>query len=151
MSFKRRQFLLVLSSLSGFSLAFLSKILRNQNAARADLNSAIASSVTLKPAASETLILRFVSIADTGTGTESQYAVAKAMARYHSQNEFNLAILAGDNIYNDGEIEKINAVFERPYQPLLKQGVKFHACLGNHDIRTDNGAPQVSYPGSTLR
>jgi hypothetical protein len=25
-----------------------------------------------------------------------------------------LAILAGDNIYNNGEIEKINAVFERP-------------------------------------
>ena len=149
MSFKRRQFLLFLSTLSGFSLAFLSKIFRNQSAASADINSAIAS-ITLKPAASETPLLRFVSLADTGTGAKSQYAVAKAMARYQRQNEFNLAILAGDNIYNNGEIEKINAVFERPYQPLLKQGVKFHACLGNHDIRTDNGDPQVSYPGFNM-
>ena len=151
MSFKRRQFLLFLSTLSGFSLAFLSKIFRNQSAASADINSALASSITLEPAASETPLLRFVSLADTGTGTKSQYAVAKAMTRYQSQNEFNLAILAGDNIYNDGEIEKINAVFERPYQPLLKQGVKFHACLGNHDIRTDNGDPQVSYPGFNMQ
>jgi predicted MPP superfamily phosphohydrolase len=151
MSFKRRQFLLFLSTLSGFSLAFLSKIFRNQSAASADINSAIASSITLEPAASETPLLRFVSLADTGTGTKSQYAVAKAMTRYQSQNEFNLAILAGDNIYNNGEIEKINAVFERPYQPLLKQGVKFHACLGNHDIRTDNGDPQVSYPGFNMQ
>lgn len=150
MSFKRRQFLLFLSTLGGFSLAFLSKIFRSQSAASADINSAIASSITLEPAASETPLLRFVSLADTGTGTKSQYAVAKAMARYHSQNKFNLAILAGDNIYNNGEIEKINAVFERPYQPLLKQNVKFHACLGNHDIRTDNGDPQVSYPGFNM-
>lgn len=151
MSFKRRQFLLFLSTLSGFSLAFLSKIFRNQSAASADINSAIASTITLKPAASETPLLRFVSLADTGTGAKSQYAVAKAMTRYQSQNEFNLAILAGDNIYNNGEIEKINAVFERPYQPLLKQGVKFHACLGNHDIRTDNGDPQVSYQGFNMQ
>lgn len=149
MKFKRRQFLLFLSSLSGFSLAFLSKIIQNQSARNADINPAIAS-IPLKPAGSETPLLRFVSIADTGTGTKSQYAVAKAMARYHSQNKFDLAILAGDNIYNNGEIEKINAVFERPYQPLLKQGVKFHACLGNHDIRTDNGDPQVSYPGFNM-
>jgi len=34
---------------------------------------------------------------------------------------------------------------------LLKQGVKFYACLGNHDIRTDNGDPQVSYPGFNMQ
>ncbi|MCZ0902280.1 metallophosphoesterase, partial [Microcoleus sp. HI-ES] len=88
-------------------------------------------------------ILRFISVADTGTGAEGQYAVAEAMAQYHRENPFNVAVLAGDNIYNNGEIEKINAVFERPYQPLLQQGVKFYACLGNHDIRTANGDPQV--------
>ncbi|TAE02232.1 MAG: metallophosphoesterase [Oscillatoriales cyanobacterium] len=95
-------------------------------------------------------ILRFISIADTGTGAEGQYAVAEAMAQYHGQNSFNLAILAGDNIYNNGEFEKINAVFERPYQPLLQQGVKFYACLGNHDIRTANGDLQVKYPGFNM-
>jgi hypothetical protein len=141
MSIKRRQFL-VLGSLSGFGLAFLGNILRAQ----------ILQAEAINPTASaETPLLRFVSIADTGTGTKSQYAVAEAMGRYHQRNSFDLAILAGDNIYTNGEIEKIAEVFERPYQPLLQQGVKFHACLGNHDIRTDNGDPQVRYPGFNMQ
>jgi acid phosphatase len=152
MPFKRRHFLF-LSSLS-VGLAFLGKILWKQSANSGDVKPAIASNLA-EPATSlgaiKTPILRFVSVADTGTGTRDQYAVAKAMTHYHSQNDFDLAILAGDNIYNDGEIEKIGAVFERPYQPLLKQDVKFHACLGNHDIRTANGDPQVSYAGFNMQ
>lgn len=96
-------------------------------------------------------ILRFISVADTGTGAKGQYAVAEAMTQYHGENPFNIAVLAGDNIYNNGEIEKINAVFEKPYQPLLQQGVKFYACLGNHDIRTANGDPQVKYAGFNMQ
>jgi 3',5'-cyclic AMP phosphodiesterase CpdA len=33
-----------------------------------------------------------------------------------------------------------------PYRALLGQGVPFHAVLGNHDLRTANGNPQVAYP-----
>ncbi|MBD2138259.1 metallophosphoesterase [Anabaena sp. FACHB-1237] len=96
------------------------------------------------------LLLRFVSVADTGTGTKGQYDVAKAMDVYHQKNPYNLVVLAGDNIYNNGEMSKIVEVFERPYQPLLKKGVKFYACLGNHDIRTENGDPQVKYPSFNM-
>lgn len=149
MNFKRRQFLF-LATLGGFGLAFLSKILGRQSTQNNSVN-AIASNITQKPATSTTPILRFISVADTGTGDRGQYAVASAMARYHRPHPFDLAILAGDNIYNNGEIEKINAVFERPYQPLLQQGVKFHACLGNHDIRTANGDPQVSYANFNMK
>lgn len=95
-------------------------------------------------------LLRFVSLADTGTGAAGQYAVAQAMTAYHQQNPYDWVILAGDNIYNNGEIEKIEAVFEKPYQALLENGVKFYACLGNHDIRTANGDPQVQYPGFNM-
>jgi acid phosphatase len=83
--------------------------------------------------------------ADSGTGDEGQYAVAKAMATMHSQNKFDFALLGGDNIYNNGEIEKIRAVFEKPYQPLLSTGVKFYAVLGNHDIRTHQGKDEIKY------
>ena len=96
-------------------------------------------------------LLRFVSVADTGTGEAEQYAVAEAMTRYHEQHPFNVVILAGDNIYPDGEMERIEAVFEKPYQSLLERGVKFQACLGNHDIRTENGDLQVSYPGFNMK
>ncbi|MUL36463.1 metallophosphoesterase [Gloeocapsopsis dulcis] len=145
MPLKRRQFVF-LSGISGFGLAFLSKIQNHSSDRNPNLNLVSqAQSLTSEPT------LRFVSLADTGTGAKGQYAVAQAMTQYHKQNAFDLAILAGDNIYNDGEIEKIGAVFERPYEPLLQQGVKFRACLGNHDIRTANGDPQVKYPGFNMQ
>ncbi len=146
MPFKRRHFL-ALSSLSALGLTFLFDKFKKSNASNS-VNVEEAKSINY-PSTSK-LSLRFVSVADTGTGDKGQYAVAKAMQRYHQQKPYKLVVLAGDNIYNDGEIEKVNAVFERPYQELLKQGVKFQACLGNHDIRTDNGEPQVSYPGFNM-
>ena len=147
MRFKRRQFI-ALSSFSALCLAFLtSKLNKQSNSSSENVEEA----KSVKYTSTSEIPLRFVSVADTGTGDKGQYAVAKAMQRYHQQKPYKLVVLAGDNIYNDGEIEKINAVFERPYQELLKQGVKFQACLGNHDIRTDNGEPQVRYPGFNMQ
>ncbi len=88
---------------------------------------------------------QFVSIADTGTGEAGQYAVADAMNKYYKVNPFGMVLLAGDNIYNFGEIQKIRQVFEQPYAELLDQGVKFHAALGNHDVATNNGLDEVDY------
>lgn len=144
MKLKRRQFLF-LGSLTAISSGFLGCKLANDNAENPLLQTAIAKNSTQKD-----FLLRFVSVADTGTGARGQYSVAKAMNLYHQKNPYNFVVLAGDNIYNNGEIEKIGAVFERPYQPLLKKNVKFYACLGNHDIRTDNGVPQVNYPGFNM-
>lgn len=90
-------------------------------------------------------LLRFVALGDAGTGSDHQYAVAEAMTRYQQQHPYNLAVLVGDNIYDNGEIEKIGSVFERPYAKLLQQGVQFRAALGNHDVRTANGELQVRY------
>lgn len=153
MSVKRRQ-VLAWGGLSGLGLALTGKTLWANNS-KSVAQEGVTSPATIE--VGETLaanpsqpLLRFVSLADTGTGAQGQYAVAEAMTHYHQQNPFDLAILGGDNIYNDGEIEKISAVFERPYEPLLRQGVKFQACLGNHDIRTENGDPQVRYPGFNM-
>ncbi|WP_445628928.1 metallophosphoesterase family protein [Nostoc sp. DSM 114167] len=148
MKLKRRQFLF-LSSFSAIGTGFLAWMFAHQNHPSADISDST-TAIAANPAKKD-LLLRFVSVADTGTGAKGQYAVARAMNAYHQKNPYDLVILAGDNIYNNGEIEKINAVFERPYQPLLKQGVKFQACLGNHDIRTDNGDPQVKYAGFNMK
>jgi 3',5'-cyclic AMP phosphodiesterase CpdA len=154
MSIKRRYFL-ILGSLSSLGLAGIWKMFQLQTSWGTDANAAVLPTVegerAIAPLPTTPPILRFMAIADTGTGAEGQYAVAEAMTKYHKQNPFNLAILAGDNIYNNGEIDKINAVFERPYQSLLQQGVKFYACLGNHDIRTANGDPQVKYAGFNMQ
>lgn len=97
-----------------------------------------------KPASQE-LMLRFVAVADSGAGDQNQFDSANAMANYHKKHPYSLVTLAGDNIYNSGEMERIGIAFEQPYAPLLKQNVRFQACLGNHDIRTANGDPQVQY------
>ncbi|KAB8317461.1 metallophosphoesterase [Tolypothrix campylonemoides VB511288] len=147
MKLKRRQFLFF-SSLSAIGLGFIGCVTR-----QAGKNGGMAASKAAIPAtpAKNELLWRFVSVADTGTGDQGQYAVAKAMTDYHSKNAYDLVVLAGDNIYNNGEMEKIAAVFERPYAPLLKQGVKFQAVLGNHDIRTANGELQLKYVGFNMK
>jgi 3',5'-cyclic AMP phosphodiesterase CpdA len=154
MSIKRRHFL-VLGSLSSLGFAGVWKMFQLRTSWGTDAHAAAPSNVeaqrAIVPLPTTSPILRFISVADTGTGAQGQYAVAEAMAQYHRENPFNVAVLAGDNIYNNGEIEKINAVFEKPYQPLLQQGVKFYACLGNHDIRTANGDPQVKYAGFNMQ
>jgi hypothetical protein len=146
---KRRDFL-ILTGLSSLGLAGLGYFLKG----RADTAAQPTPSQPASPIAAaspDQPILRFVAVADTGAGDSNQYASAAAMSRYQQQHPYSLVILAGDNIYTDGELSKINAVFEDPYAALLKQGVKFRACLGNHDIRTQNGNPQVHYPGFNMQ
>ncbi|AFY70639.1 metallophosphoesterase [Thalassoporum mexicanum PCC 7367] len=89
--------------------------------------------------------LRFVAIADTGMGDDGQYAVAKAMGEFYDQSPFPLVLMAGDNIYNRGEMTKIEDCFEKPYAKLIEAGVEFRAVLGNHDIMTSNGRDQLNY------
>ena len=89
--------------------------------------------------------LRFVVLGDVGTGGKTQYRVARTLSCYSQINPFPLALLLGDNIYEYGEIEKIEATFELPYQQLLEQKVQFQAVLGNHDIKTNNGEDQLAY------
>jgi hypothetical protein len=41
--------------------------------------------------------------------------------------------MMGDNIYGGKSPADFKRKFEDPYQPLTDAGVKFYACLGNHD------------------
>lgn len=140
MGFNRRQFL----ALSGISSFFTGLGLHKFFSGSHAQSSAVPLPPTmLQP--TDPPLLRFVAIGDVGSGDRHQYDVASAMTRYHDQHPYNLVVMVGDNIYNNGEISKIKAVFEDPYQQLLQRNVQFRACLGNHDIRTDNGEPQLRY------
>jgi hypothetical protein len=138
MRMNRRRFL-VLGGLSGLGLAVVSKTVTG--ATKPSVNTPKIPAVAKSGA-----VLRFVAIADTGSGDKNQYDVVQAMKGYYQSHPYQLAVLGGDNIYTNGEFEKITSVFEHPYADLLKQGVEFRACLGNHDIRTQNGDLQVKYP-----
>ena len=69
-------------------------------------------------------------IGDSGSGDESQQAVAQAMLTYFdTARHFPFVIMLGDNLYDDDYTNE----FLVPYKPLLDHGVKFYAALGNHD------------------
>jgi 3',5'-cyclic AMP phosphodiesterase CpdA len=89
--------------------------------------------------------LRFLAVADTGSADRNQRELGQQMAAVHRRQPVDLVILGGDNIYPSGEMALVETTFRRPYRELLQAGVPFHAVLGNHDIRTDNGRPQVAY------
>ncbi|MGB3693115.1 MAG: metallophosphoesterase [Spirulinaceae cyanobacterium] len=141
---KRRK-LLILTSVGGLGLALAShKYLTAQDPLSLESCPDIASEKSLP-------LLRFAALGDIGTGDEKQYKVAKIMSCYFKLNPFSLVLLAGDNIYRNGEIKKIAATFEKPYHELLQQNVNFYAVLGNHDIRSNNGIPQIRYPGFNMQ
>jgi len=89
--------------------------------------------------------LHFLATADSGSGNAHQMAVGQRMGEAHRREPVDLVIMAGDNIYPSGNLALVESTFRRPYRSLLQAGVPFHAVLGNHDIRTANGDPQVAY------
>ncbi len=72
-------------------------------------------------AATDDSVLRFVVAGDVGTGARGQYAVARAIEQRRQLSPFSTALLTGDNIYENGEIEKVSQAFEQPYANLLKR------------------------------
>jgi 3',5'-cyclic AMP phosphodiesterase CpdA len=89
--------------------------------------------------------LRFLAVADTGSGNANQRAVGEQMAERHRRRPVDLVLMGGDNIYPAGNLIDVERTFQQPYRELLRAGVPFHAVLGNHDIRTENGDSQVRY------
>jgi Calcineurin-like phosphoesterase len=147
MSLNRRRFLIALGASSGLGAAFWGRDFVSQ--AIPSLARQAAPSPTAVPAAATSAgnpLLRFVAVADAGSGQRDQADVAAAMTQYHDRFPYKTVVFAGDNIYTNGEIDKIGTVFEKPYRALLDRQVQFRACLGNHDIRYQNGDQQVKYP-----
>jgi 3',5'-cyclic AMP phosphodiesterase CpdA len=94
---------------------------------------------------------RFAALGDVGTGNIGQLAIAQVMNDYFQKRPFALVLMTGDNIYEDGEIERVGATFGKPYRFLRRQQVPFYAVLGNHDIRTNNGIDQVNYSAFNMQ
>ncbi|MEO1693100.1 MAG: metallophosphoesterase [Cyanobacteria bacterium J06631_6] len=137
---KRRRFLSGIGG--GFSLALGSRHLLAGTATAENI---------AKPAADQSSALfRFAALGDVGTGNIGQMAIAEAMNGYFQQHPFELVLMTGDNIYEDGNIRRVGATFSKPYHFLRKQGVPFYAVLGNHDVLFRNGVEQVKFSGFNM-
>lgn len=94
---------------------------------------------------------RFVALGDFGSGLSPQLELADRMCRFHQRKPFDLVVTTGDNVYPSGEPALFGDVFFEPYDCLLDAGVRFRATLGNHDIVTDNGRPELNEPAFGFR
>ncbi|MCI0388209.1 MAG: metallophosphoesterase, partial [Acidobacteria bacterium] len=89
--------------------------------------------------------IRFTLLGDWGTGDSDQTGIAKQMFAAHRRDPFDFVIAAGDNIYPNGSGRYFGKHFERPFAQLLAERIKFHAVLGNHDVR-EGRQDQCQYP-----
>lgn len=131
---KRRAFLGLLSATTASALA--------PTASANNTLRTAAFSLTASPTWAEAL--RFIVFGDSGRGDTAQYELARMMAAHRGDRFYDMALMLGDNIYPDGNMEDMPAKFERPYAELLKRGVSFHAVLGNHDVRKGREG-QINY------
>ena len=88
----------------------------------------------------------FIAIGDWGTGLQAQYTLASRMCELHKERSFDLVITAGDNIYETGSPDDFRAKFYEPFNCLFNKDVQFRAALGNHDIVTRDGRPELNEP-----
>jgi calcineurin-like phosphoesterase family protein len=77
--------------------------------------------------------VKFLVIGDSGTGDRPQYEVAAKIVEARTRFPFEFALMLGDNMYGGENPIDFVRKFETPYKPLLDDGVKFYASLGNHD------------------
>lgn len=86
----------------------------------------------------------FVAIGDWGTGTGTQYALGRRMCQLHDNKPFEIVVTAGDNIYEVGARSDFEEKFYEPFACLFQRRVRFRSTLGNHDILTRNGRPELN-------
>jgi len=98
---------------------------------------------------------------DSGTGNAGQYRVGQAMYETCRQCSCDLALMLGDNIYENGIevrsrensdasyreiLAQFDQKFEKPYQSFENiPGFRFWVSLGNHDYRKNAIATLLTY------
>lgn len=92
-------------------------------------------------------LARLAVAGDVGTGGAAEYATAAAADRLEPAGEFDALVLLGDNIYPDGDPARAHATVFEPFASVLDEGTELVAALGNHDVRTGGGQPQMAALG----
>jgi 3',5'-cyclic AMP phosphodiesterase CpdA len=90
---------------------------------------------------------QFVVIGDFGTGDAAEYQVAAAIRNWAGRHPVDAVVTTGDNIYEDGNPDRFDEAWLRPYGWVRRRGLEVLAALGNHDVRTADGRPVMALLG----
>lgn len=103
------------------------------------------------PAASPRPVLRLAGIGDIGDSGGALDATADAMADIGEESPFDVLLILGDNVYPNGDPERLPETVFQPFARVFDQGAILLAIVGNHDVRTGNGDAQMAALGMTGR
>lgn len=80
--------------------------------------------------------LKFAVLGDHGCGCQVQYSLIDVI----DSQDPDLVLTTGDNAYSSGTASEVLVNYFAPLASLMDH-VPIYPCLGNHDVRTDNGSP----------
>lgn len=83
--------------------------------------------------------LRLAVAGDIGDSGRRLDEVAAAMDRVEGDDEYRALLLLGDNVYPDGEVERLEETVYTPFGPVLDGDTELLAILGNHDVLRGTG------------
>src|SRR5262249_44615552 len=80
----------------------------------------------------------FAVVGDFGSGTSDEAAVASLIESWHP----DFVLTVGDNAYPTGSTDLLDRDIFRPYAAVMRESAWFPA-LGNHDVKADDGQPEL--------
>lgn len=80
----------------------------------------------------------FAVVGDFGSGNANEEAVASLIESWHP----DFVLTTGDNAYPLGSAALLDRDIFRPYATILREAAWFPA-LGNHDVKTNGGKPEL--------
>lgn len=81
----------------------------------------------------------FAVVGDFGSGTAHETAVASLIESWHP----DFVLTVGDNAYPLGSKALLDRDIFRPYAAVMRESAWFPA-LGNHDVKADDGRPELA-------
>lgn len=78
--------------------------------------------------------LTFVVVGDTRSGDSPVYKIGEQILRLHQQSPIDGIIMVGDNLKPQHSFHRdVLQNFVKPFRNVIRAGIPFFACLGNHD------------------
>lgn len=90
---------------------------------------------------------RIVVLGDVGTGDANEWATANLVVGAAGDAGFDGLVLLGDNVYPNGDPDRLDATVFDPFAPILDQGAALLPVLGNHDVEDGHALEQVAALG----
>ena len=96
-------------------------------------------------------LLHLAALGDVGEPGSRLSATARGVAAIAAHDPFDAVLLLGDNVYPNGDPARLDEVVFDPLAPVLADGSRLLAILGNHDVADDHADAQLAALGMPAR